>query len=93
MRKKDIPSYIKASAVAMAITLNELGYGGDKTSAVIDRGNKFTKDTETGDALPALGDDLAGWSVAVGFAVALGVFASCVGAADIKKQMQNAELS
>lgn len=90
MRKKDVPVHILDSAAAMAVTLNELGYGGDKTAAVVDRGNKFTKAAGTGDAMTALEDDLDAWSVAVGFSAALGAYAAC--AADIKKQMQNAEM-
>jgi len=90
MHEKDIPEYIEDFAVSMAVILSKLGYDDDKTAEIIDRGIKFPDDAKTGDAIAALGDDLDGRSLAVGFSAALGVVASFAGAADIKKQMRKA---
>lgn len=90
MREINIPDHIKHSAAVMAIITNKLGYGGDKLPGLIDRSNKFYEAALSGDAVAALEDDLDAWSVAVGFSAALGVYAVCAGADDLKKQMQTA---
>lgn len=76
-----VSQVIKDSATVLAIVVNELGFG-DKTNDIIDRGKELLDTTMTKNTAEALGDDLDAYSVAVGFAAALGAFASCLGEAD-----------
>lgn len=75
------PPVIKDSAKVLAIVVKELGFG-DKTTDIIDRGAQLLDTAMAHNATEALGDDLDAYSVAVGFAAAMGAFASCLGGVD-----------
>lgn len=77
----DVPQVILDSAMVLAIVVKELGFG-DKTNDIIDRGAKLLDAAMVHNTAEALGDDLDAYSVAVGFAAALGAFASCLGGVD-----------
>jgi len=90
---RDLPQHIKDSAMVLAVVLNELGFGGDKLPDTIDRGNKLMDAAATHNITDALGDDLDAYSVAVGFAAALGAYASCMGIADgVAEQMRKTDV-
>lgn len=80
-RAIDVPEVIRDSAMVLAVVFHELGFS-DKSIDILDRGKKFLDTTMTHSAADALGDDLDAMSVAVGFAAAMGAFASCLGAVD-----------
>jgi hypothetical protein len=67
--------------MVLAVVLSELGFS-DKQIAILDRGKELLDATMTTNAAVALGDELDAYSVAVGFAAALGAFASCLGRDD-----------
>ena len=77
----DIPEFIRDSAMVLAVVFHELGFD-DSIMETLDRGKKLLDDAMTKNTDDALGDDLDGYSVAVGFAAAMGAFASCVAEAD-----------
>lgn len=80
-KHQDVPQIIRDAAMVLAVVLNELGFSG-KTADIIDRGSKMLGVTMTHNTADALGDDLDAYSVAVGFAAAMGAFASCLGETD-----------
>ncbi len=77
----DTSKVIADSATALMVMFYELGFG-DKPTTILDRGNELLDAIMTSNAADALGDDLDAYSVAVGFAAAMGVFASCLGGAN-----------
>ena len=91
-----VPQHISDSATILAIVLNELGFGGDQLSETLDRGTRLLNAAMTHNTADALCDDLDAYSVAVGFAAALGAYASCMGATDgtaesLENMMRKAE--
>lgn len=83
----EVPQVIHDSAMVLAVVLNELGFTG-KTNDIIDRGSKLLEGAMTANTADALRDDLDAYSVAVGFAAAMGAFASCLAEADAGGTLQ-----
>lgn len=78
---KDNLGSLRNSAMVLSVVLAELGFSGE-AAAIIDRGNALLDTAMAHNATEALGDDLDAYSVAVGFAAAMGAFASCLGGVD-----------
>lgn len=83
----DAPKIIQDSAMVLTVVLAELGFSG-KTIPILDRGKELLDATMTKNTAEALGDDLDAYSVAVGFAAALGAFANCLGETDEGVQLK-----
>jgi len=84
----DLPEHIRLSAMVLSLLTNALGFGGDKLIPLLDRAREFADDAgyaqaDTSEAVEelyvniraAMGDDLDGYSVAVGVAFALNLYA------------------
>ncbi|OEU74055.1 MAG: hypothetical protein BA864_06910 [Desulfuromonadales bacterium C00003093] len=80
-KSPDTPQVIQDSAMVLMVVLHELGFS-DKPLTVLNRGKELLDSAMTKNTAVALGDDLDAYSVAVGFAAAMGAFANCLGETD-----------